>query len=33
MPPGFEINTNLGIEDIGHILLNLLIMLGWPPIV
>ena len=31
MPPGFEINTNLGIEDIGHIPLNLLIMLGWPP--
>ncbi len=31
MPPGFDINTNLGIEDIGHIPLNLLIMLGWPP--
>ena len=31
MPPGFEINTSLGIEDIGHIPLNLLIMLGWPP--
>jgi len=31
MPPGFEINTNLGIEDVGHIPLNLLIMLGWPP--
>ena len=31
MPPGFEINTNLSIEDIGHIPLNLLIMLGWPP--
>jgi hypothetical protein len=33
MPPGFEINTNLGIEDIGHIPLNLLIMLGWPPVI
>jgi hypothetical protein len=32
MPPGLEINTNLGIEDIGHIPLNLLVMLGWPPI-
>jgi hypothetical protein len=31
MPPGFQINTLLGIEDIGHIPLNLLIMLGWPP--
>ena len=31
MPPGLEINTALGIEDIGHIPLNLLIMLGWPP--
>lgn len=31
MPPGFEINTNLGIEDIGHIPLNLLVMLGWLP--
>ena len=32
MPPGLAINTSLGIEDIGHIPLNLLIMLGWPPI-
>jgi hypothetical protein len=32
MPPGYEINTSLGIEDIGHIPLNLLIMLGWPPV-
>ena len=31
MPPGLEINTGLGIEDIGHIPLNLLVMLGWPP--
>jgi hypothetical protein len=32
MPTGFEINTSLGIEDVGHIPLNLLIMLGWPPV-
>jgi len=32
MPQGFQINTNLGIEDLGHIPLNLLIMLGWPPV-
>jgi hypothetical protein len=31
MPAGFQIDTSLGIEDIGHIPLNLLIMLGWPP--
>ena len=33
MPPGFQIDTSLGIEDIGHIPLNLLIMLGWPPVI
>jgi len=32
MPAGFQIDTSLGIEDIGHIPLNLLIMLGWPPV-
>jgi hypothetical protein len=31
MPAGLQINTSLGIEDIGHIPLNLLVMLGWPP--
>ncbi len=33
MPPGLEINTQYGIEDIGHIPLNLLIMFGWPPLI
>ena len=31
MPHGFEVNRSLGIEDIGHVPLNLLVMLGWPP--
>ena len=31
MPPGFQINTDLGIEDVWHIPLNLVIMLGWLP--
>src|SRR4051812_19414540 len=31
MPPGLEIDTSYGIEDIRHIPLNLLIMFGWPP--
>ncbi len=31
MPSGFEINRSLGIEDIGHVPLNALIMLAWPP--
>ena len=33
MPHGLEINTSYGIEDIRHIPLNLLIMLGWPPVI
>ena len=28
-----RIDRSLGIEDIGHVPLNLLIMLGWPPII
>jgi hypothetical protein len=31
MPPGLAIDRSLGIEDIFHIPVNLLIMLGWPP--
>ena len=31
MPPGFEINRSLGIEDISHVPLNALIMFAWPP--
>ena len=31
MPPGFQIDRSLGIEDIGHVPLNTLIMLGWLP--
>jgi hypothetical protein len=31
MPPGLRIDTSLGIEDIGHIPLNLRIMFGWMP--
>ena len=30
---GLKIDRSLGIEDIGHIPLNALIMLGWPPII
>jgi hypothetical protein len=33
MPAGFEINRTYGIEDIRHVPLNLLIMLGWPPVI
>jgi hypothetical protein len=29
---GLEIDRSLGIEDVGHIPLNALIMFGWPPI-
>ena len=29
---GLEIDRSLGIEDVGHLPLNSLIMLGWPPI-
>ena len=31
MPPDLQINTSLGIEDIGHVPVNLLIMFGWLP--
>jgi hypothetical protein len=31
MPPDLQINTNLGIEDVGHVPLNFLIMFGWLP--
>jgi hypothetical protein len=31
MPPGMEINTDYGIEDVRHVPLNLVIMLLWPP--
>jgi hypothetical protein len=30
---GLKIDRSLGIEDIGHIPLNALIMFGWPPII
>jgi len=33
MPAGLEINTSYGIEDLRHVPLNLLIMLGWPPVI
>jgi hypothetical protein len=32
MPRDLPIDTSLGIEDLGHIPTNLLIMFGWPPL-
>ena len=31
MPPGLQIDRSLGIEDLGHIPINALIMFLWPP--
>jgi hypothetical protein len=31
LPPGLKIDRTFGIEDVRHLPLNLLIMLGWPP--
>ena len=33
MPPDMQINTSYGLEDVRHVPLNLVIMLGWPPVI